>query len=249
MSAIRVAVIGAHGRMGSHAVEAIEAADGLELAAALGSSDSLDSLTDADIDVAVELTVPKATADNVAFLVSHGIDTVVGTTGWDAERLDALEKQLADQPGTGVLIAPNFSIGAVLAMHFAEIAAAYFDSAEVLEIHHPRKLDAPSGTAAHTAQRIAAARKRAGLGPAPDATESDPDGARGAVIDGIHVHAVRQAGMNASEEIMFGSQGEALTIRTDTFDTQAFMPGIITAVRAIGDKPGLTVGLEHFLSI
>ena len=249
MSAIRVAVIGAHGRMGSHAVEAIEAADGLELAAALGSSDSLDSLTDADIDVAVELTVPKATADNVAFLVSHGIDTVVGTTGWAAERLEALEKQLADQPDTGVLIAPNFSIGAVLAMHFAEIAAGYFDSAEVLEIHHPRKLDAPSGTAAHTAQRIAAARQRAGLGPAPDATESDPDGARGAVIDGIHVHAVRQAGMNASEEIMFGSQGEALTIRTDTFDTQAFMPGIITAVRAIGDKPGLTVGLEHFLSI
>ncbi|MCT1689360.1 4-hydroxy-tetrahydrodipicolinate reductase [Brevibacterium sp. p3-SID960] len=249
MSAIRVAVIGAHGRMGSHAVEAIEAADGLELAAALGSSDSLDSLTDADIDVAVELTVPKATADNVAFLVSHGIDTVVGTTGWAVERLEALEKQLADQPDTGVLIAPNFSIGAVLAMHFAEIAAAYFDSAEVLEIHHPRKLDAPSGTAAHTAQRIAAARQRAGLGPAPDATESDPDGARGAVIDGIHVHAVRQAGMNASEEIMFGSQGEALTIRTDTFDTEAFMPGIIAAVRAIGDKPGLTVGLEHFLSI
>lgn len=235
--------------MGSHAVEAIEAADGLELAAALGSSDSLDSLTDADIDVAVELTVPKATADNVAFLVSHGIDTVVGTTGWAVERLEALEKQLADQPDTGVLIAPNFSIGAVLAMHFAEIAAAYFDSAEVLEIHHPRKLDAPSGTAAHTAQRIAAARQRAGLGPAPDATESDPDGARGAVIDGIHVHAVRQAGMNASEEIMFGSQGEALTIRTDTFDTEAFMPGIIAAVRAIGDKPGLTVGLEHFLSI
>lgn len=249
MSAIRVAVIGAHGRMGSHAVEAIEAADGLELAAALGSSDSLDSLTDAGIDVAVELTVPKATAGNVAFLVSHGIDTVVGTTGWDAQRLDALEQQLADQPNTGVLIAPNFSIGAVLAMHFAEIAAGHFDSAEVLEIHHPRKLDAPSGTAVHTAQRIAAARQRAGLGPAPDATQSDPDGARGAVIDGIHVHAVRQAGMNASEEIMFGSHGEALTIRTDTFDTQAFMPGIITAVRTIGDKPGLTVGLEHFLSI
>ncbi|GAA0036836.1 4-hydroxy-tetrahydrodipicolinate reductase [Brevibacterium metallidurans] len=246
---MKVAVIGAHGRMGAQAVEAIEGAEGLELVAALGSSDSLESLLNLDVDVAVELTVPKATEDNVRFLVEHDIDTVVGTTGWDAERLDRLKTLLGEHPETAVLIAPNFSIGAVLAMRFAEVAAPYFDSAEVVEIHHPRKLDAPSGTAVHTAQRIAAARKAADLPAVPDATDSDPDGARGAVIDGIHVHAIRQLGMTASEEIHFGAAGEALTIRTDSFSTSAFMPGIITAVRAIGDRTGLVHGLENILDL
>ncbi|WP_101651720.1 4-hydroxy-tetrahydrodipicolinate reductase [Brevibacterium ihuae] len=249
MNDIRVAVIGAQGRMGSNAVQAIEEAAGLELVAALGSSDPLEQVLDARPDVVVELTVPKSTEDNVRFLVEHDIDTVVGTTGWDAERLGRLEELLAGHPDTAVLIAPNFSIGAVLAMHFAEIAAKYFDSAEVVEIHHPRKLDAPSGTAVHTAQRIAEARRAAGLPPVPDATESDPHGARGAVIDGIHVHAVRQLGMNASEEIHFGTTGEALTVRTDTFSTTAFMPGILTAVRAIGSRSGLSVGLENYLTL
>lgn len=249
MTEIRVAVIGAQGRMGSHAVKAIEEAEGLALVAALGSADDLGAVREAQADVAVELTVPRATEDNVRFLVEHGIDTVVGTTGWDAERLSRLESLLTEHPGTAVLIAPNFSIGAVLAMHFAELAAKYFDSAEVVEIHHPRKLDAPSGTAVHTAQRIAAARRAAGLPPVPDATEADPHGARGAVIDGIHVHAVRQLGMNASEEIHFGAAGEALTVRTDTFSTSAFMPGIITAVRGIGDREGLSVGLENYLTL
>lgn len=249
MNDIRVAVIGAQGRMGSNAVQAIEEAAGLELVAALGSSDPLEQVLDARPDVVVELTVPKSTEDNVRFLVEHDIDTVVGTTGWDAERLGRLEELLAGHPDTAVLIAPNFSIGAVLAMHFAEIAAKYFDSAEVVEIHHPRKLDAPSGTAVHTAQRIAEARRAAGLPPVPDATESDPHGARGAVIDGIHVHAMRQLGMNASEEIHFGTTGEALTVRTDTFSTTAFMPGILTAVRAIGSRSGLSVGLENYLTL
>lgn len=249
MNDIRVAVIGAQGRMGSNAVQAIEEAAGLELVAALGSSDPLEQVLDARPDVVVELTVPKSTEDNVRFLVEHDIDTVVGTTGWDAERLGRLEELLAGHPDTAVLIAPNFSIGAVLAMRFAEIAAKYFDSAEVVEIHHPRKLDAPSGTAVHTAQRIAEARRAAGLPPVPDATESDPHGARGAVIDGIHVHAVRQLGMNASEEIHFGTTGEALTVRTDTFSTTAFMPGILTAVRAIGSRSGLSVGLENYLTL
>lgn len=249
MNDIRVAVIGAQGRMGSNAVQAIGEAAGLELVAALGSSDPLEQVLDARPDVVVELTVPKSTEDNVRFLVEHDIDTVVGTTGWDAERLGRLEELLAGHPDTAVLIAPNFSIGAVLAMHFAEIAAKYFDSAEVVEIHHPRKLDAPSGTAVHTAQRIAEARRAAGLPPVPDATESDPHGARGAVIDGIHVHAVRQLGMNASEEIHFGTTGEALTVRTDTFSTTAFMPGILTAVRAIGSRSGLSVGLENYLTL
>ena len=246
---IRVAVIGAKGRMGSHAVDAINNAEGLELVAALGSSDSLETLLDQNIDVAVELTVPKSTEDNVTFLVENGIDTVVGTTGWDNDRLARLEGTLKNHPQTAVLIAPNFSIGAVLAMRFAELAAPYFDSAEVVEIHHTRKLDAPSGTANHTAQRIAAARNAAGLPAVPDSTESDPQGARGAVIDGIHVHAIRQQGMNAHEEILFGSDGEALTIRTDSHSTSAFMPGIVTAVRSIADYTGLIHGLENMLDL
>ncbi|MGO1908348.1 MAG: 4-hydroxy-tetrahydrodipicolinate reductase [Brevibacterium linens] len=246
---IRVAVIGAKGRMGSHAVDAINDAEGLELVAALGSSDSLETLIEKNIDVAVELTVPKSTEDNVRFLVENGIDTVVGTTGWDNDRLARLEATLKDHPKTAVLIAPNFSIGAVLAMRFAELAAPYFDSAEVVEIHHTRKLDAPSGTANHTAQRIAAARNAAGLPAVPDSTESDPQGARGAVIDGIHVHAIRQQGMNAHEEILFGSDGEALTIRTDSHSTSAFMPGIVTAVRSIADYTGLIHGLENMLDL
>lgn len=246
---IRVAVIGAKGRMGSQAVDAINEADGLELVAALGSSDSLETLLEKNVDVAVELTVPKSTEANVRFLIEHDIDTVVGTTGWTAESLSGLEDFLTAHSDTAVLIAPNFSIGAVLAMRFAELAAPYFDSAEVVEIHHTRKLDAPSGTANHTAQRIAAARKDAGLPAVPDSTESDPQGARGAVIDGIHVHAIRQQGMNASEEIHFGSDGEALTIRTDSHSTSAFMPGIVTAVRSIDGYTGLIHGLENMLDL
>ncbi|GAA1561695.1 4-hydroxy-tetrahydrodipicolinate reductase [Brevibacterium picturae] len=249
MNAIRVAVIGAQGRMGAQAVDAIGEAEGLKLVAALGSSDSLEILRERNVDVAVELTVPKSTEDNVRWLVEHDIDTVVGTTGWDNERLARLEETLRSHPKTGVLIAPNFSIGAVLAMRFAELAAPYFDSAEVVEIHHTRKLDAPSGTANHTAQRIAAARSAAGLPQVPDSTESDPHGARGAVIDGIHVHAIRQQGMNAHEEIHFGSSGEALTIRTDSHSTSAFMPGIVTAVRSISEYTGLVHGLENMLDL
>lgn len=247
MSNIRVAVLGAQGRMGSHAARALEAADGIDVVATLGSSDSLEQVVESGAQIAVELTVPRATEDNVRFLVSHDIHTVVGTTGWDDDRLSRLEDLCAEHPKVGVLIAPNFSIGAVLAMQFAEMAAPYFDSAEVIEIHHTRKLDAPSGTAVSTAKRIAAQRAQAGLPPVPDATETDPHGARGAVIDGIHVHAVRQLGMNASEEIHFGSAHEALTIRTDSHSTEAFMPGIVTSVNTVADRPGLTVGLEKYL--
>lgn len=247
MSNIRVAVLGAQGRMGSHAVRALEAADRIDVVATLGSSDSLEQVVESGAQIAVELTVPRATEDNVRFLVSHDVHTVVGTTGWDDDRLSRLEDLCAEHPQVGVLIAPNFSIGAVLAMQFAEMAAPYFDSAEVIEIHHTRKLDAPSGTAVSTAKRIAAQRAQAGLPPVPDATETDPHGARGAVIDGIHVHAVRQLGMNASEEIHFGSAHEALTIRTDSHSTEAFMPGIVTAVNTVADRPGLTVGLEKYL--
>ncbi|WP_349827641.1 4-hydroxy-tetrahydrodipicolinate reductase [Brevibacterium litoralis] len=246
---ITVAVIGAAGRMGSHAVAAIEAAAGLDLVAQLGRGDDLQQVIDSGAQVAVELTVPDSTEDNVRFLVQHGVRTVVGTTGWDAERLARLQELVENTEDAAVLIAPNFSIGAVLAMYFAEAAAKYFDSAEVVETHHTRKLDAPSGTAVHTAQKIAAARAAAGLPAVPDNTQSDPGGARGAVVDGIHVHAVRQQGMNAHEEILFGSDGEALSIRTDSWSTDAFMPGIVTAVKEIVGRTGLDVGLENYLDL
>lgn len=247
MGDISVAVVGARGRMGSRAVTALREADGISLVAALGSSDPLDSLLENRPDVVVELTVPAATEDNVRWLVEHDFHVVVGTTGWSDDRLDRLRDLQATHPNAHVLIAPNFSIGAVLAMQFAELAAPHFESVEIIETHHTRKLDAPSGTAVSTANRVAAARAASGLGDMPDATQADPHGARGAVIDGIHVHAIRQQGMNAHEEIRFGSADEALSIRTDSWSTGAFMPGIVLAVRAIDARPGLTVGLQHYL--
>jgi 4-hydroxy-tetrahydrodipicolinate reductase len=174
---------------------------------------------------------------------------VVGTTGWTEERLDKVRAALDDRPHTGVLIAPNFAIGAILLMRFAEQAARFYESAEVVELHHPDKVDAPSGTALRTARVIAAARGRAGLAAPPDATSSDPHGARGAAIDGVHVHAVRLRGLVAHEEILLGNAGEQLTIRHDSFDRVSFMPGVLLAVRQVGARPGLTVGLEHLLDL
>lgn len=191
MSKLRVAVLGARGRIGSEAVRAVEAAEDMELVAALGRGDSLQALTDAGAQVAVELTTPASVMDNLEFCVGHGIHVVVGTTGWNDERLASLQEWLAGSPRTGVLIAPNFSIGAVLTMKFAQIAAPYFESVEVVELHHPNKVDAPSGTATRTAQLIAEARAKAGTAPAPDATTTALDGARGADVDGVPVHAVR----------------------------------------------------------
>ncbi|GAB3876112.1 4-hydroxy-tetrahydrodipicolinate reductase [Terrabacter terrigena] len=250
---IRVAVIGARGRMGSEAVRAIEAAEGLSLVGAYGSGDDLGDLGGAD--VAVELTVPDASPANVAHCVERGIHVVVGTTGWDDERLDALRRQLADAPpagagpGVGVLIAPNFAIGALLLMSFAAKAAPFFESVEVIELHHPAKVDAPSGTAARTAAMIGRARSEAGCADVPDATTHDPDGARGAKIDGIPVHAVRLRGLTAHQEVLLGNAGEMLTLRHDSFDRGSFMPGVVAAVRAVGDHPGLTVGLEHYIGL
>lgn len=248
-----MAVIGANGRMGSEAVKAVEAADGLRLVAAFGSSDDLGDLGGAD--VAVELTVPAASPGNVAHCVERGVHVVVGTTGWDETRLEALRGQLAAAPpasagtGVGVLIAPNFAIGALLMMSFAAKAAPFFESVEVIELHHPAKVDAPSGTAARTAAMMAAARSTAGSAPLPDATTHDPTGARGAKVDGIPVHSVRLRGLTAHQEVLLGNPGEQLTIRHDSFDRASFMPGVVAAVRAVADHPGLTVGLEHYLGI
>lgn len=221
MSKLRVAVLGAKGRIGSEAVRAVEAAEDMELVAALGRGDKLDTLTEAGAQVVVELTTPASVMENLDFCVRHGIHAVVGTTGWTEERLAQLNGWLAASPETGVLIAPNFSIGAVLTMKFAQIAAPYFESVEVVELHHPHKVDAPSGTATRTAQLIAEARSKAGCAPQPDATTTALDGARGADVDGVRVHSVRLAGLLAHQEVLLGGEGETLTVRHDSCTTPA----------------------------
>ncbi|MEV5138529.1 4-hydroxy-tetrahydrodipicolinate reductase [Streptomyces syringium] len=249
MSKLRVAVIGAQGRIGSEAVRAVEAAADMELVAALGRGDKLDTLTGAGAQVAVELTHPDSVMDNLEFCVAHGIHGVVGTTGWTEDRLARLTGWLDAKPGTGVLIAPNFSIGAVLTMAFAQQAARFFESVEVVELHHPNKADAPSGTATRTAQLIAAARREAGCAPQPDATTTALDGARGADVDGVPVHSVRLRGLLAHQEVLLGDTGETLTIRHDSLHHSCFMPGILLGARRVVDTPGLTFGLEHFLDL
>lgn len=247
MSNTKVSVIGASGRMGSEVCRAVESADGLELVGRFDMGDELGDLSGAD--VVVEFSVPAASAGNVAHCVERGVHVVVGTTGWDDAKLTQLRTRLEDHPEVGVLIAPNFAIGAVLMMAFASKAAEFYESAEVIELHHPDKVDAPSGTAARTAELIGAAREQAGLADVPDATTSDPDGARGARVHGIPVHSVRLRGLVAHQEVLFGQTGEMLTIRHDSFDRVSFMPGVVAAVRKVGEHPGLTVGLEHYLGI
>lgn len=245
----KVAVLGAKGRVGTAVVAAVEATEGLELSAALDHGDDLQALVESGTQVVVDFTVPDAVMGNLEFCVNNGIHAVVGTTGWTAERYETLRGWLTANPSVGVLVAPNFAISAVLAMSFARQAARFFDSAEVVEYHHPHKLDAPSGTAIHTAQGIAEARKEAGLGPIPDATEQSLDGARGADVDGVRVHGVRMTGMVAHEDIIFGAQGQSLTIRQDSYDRTSFVPGVLVGVREIAGHPGLTVGLDGYLGI
>jgi 4-hydroxy-tetrahydrodipicolinate reductase len=249
MGKLRVAVIGAKGRIGSEAVRAVAAAEDLELVAELGRGDALPTLVAAGAQVAVELTEPGSVMANLEFCVRHGIHGVVGTTGWTDERLALLRSWLDASPGTGVLVAPNFSIGAVLTMRFAQQAARFFESVEVIELHHPNKADAPSGTATRTAQLIAAARAEAGCPPQPDATTTALDGARGASVDGIPVHSVRMRGLLAHQEVLLGDLGETLTIRHDSTHHSSFMPGVLLGVRRVATAPGLTLGLEHFLDL
>lgn len=246
---INVAVLGAAGRMGTHVVNAVGGAADLELVAALDHGDELAQAARAGASVAVDFTVPSATEANVHALIDLGINAVVGTTGWTEEALLRVEEHLRERPELGVLIAPNFALSAVLSMRFAAAAARYFESVEVVELHHPDKVDAPSGTATHTARGIAAARAAAGIAPSPDATTHDPDGARGAVIDGVHVHAVRLRGLVAHEEVLLGNPGEQLTIRTDSFDRVSFMPGVLLGVREVGRRPGLAVGLDSYMDL
>jgi 4-hydroxy-tetrahydrodipicolinate reductase len=244
---ISVSVIGAAGRMGSEVCRAVESAPDTRLVGIYDLGDDLGDLGGAD--VVVEFSVPGASAANVAHCIDRGTHVVVGTTGWTQDKLEVVRAQLARMPGVGVLIAPNFAIGAILMMSFAQQAARFYESVEVVELHHPDKVDAPSGTAARTASLIAAARQDAGLAEVPDATTSDPDGARGARVDGIPVHALRLRGLVAHQEVLLGATGELLTIRHDSFDRVSFMPGVLEGVRRVADNPGLTVGLESYLGL
>jgi 4-hydroxy-tetrahydrodipicolinate reductase len=231
--------------MGRQVCAAVQAAPDLDLGPQLDVGDDLDLLDGAD--AAVVFSVPDTAVEHTLACVRRGVHAVVGTTGWTADRLDTVRDALADAPEVGVLVAPNFALGAVLLMRFAAMAAPHFESVEVIELHHPDKVDAPSGTARHTAEQIAAARADAGRGPVPDATETSLPGARGAQVDGIPVHAVRLRGLVAHEEVLLGGPGEQLTLRHDSFDRVSFMPGVLLGVRRIAGHPGLTVGLEHFL--
>ena len=247
LSPLRVGVIGARGRMGAAVVEAVSAASGMELAAAIDIGDSLDELVAQSCDVVVDFTTPDAVMGNLEFAIGAGMHCVVGTTGCDDDRLTRVQEWTAGQSRVGVLIAPNFSIGAVLMMYLSARAARYFESVEIVELHHPDKVDAPSGTAAHTAAVIAHA--RADLPPAPDATASQLDGARGARVDDIPVHSIRLRGLVAHQEVLFGGPGETLSIRHDSLDRSCFMPGVILAARRVGDHPGVTVGLADYLDL
>ncbi|MFQ6398249.1 4-hydroxy-tetrahydrodipicolinate reductase [Nocardia sp. KC 131] len=246
---IRVGVLGARGKVGQAICAAVEAATDLELVAAVDKDDSLEAFTEVNTQVVVDFTHPDVVMGNLKFLVERGIHAVVGTTGFDAARLDEVRGWLAERPETGVLIAPNFAIGAVLSMRFAEQAARFFESVEVIELHHPNKADAPSGTAYRTAGLIAAARERAGVGRSPDATSTELEGARGADVEGVRVHSVRLAGLVAHQEVLFGTQGETLTIRHDSIDRNSFAPGVLLGVREIAARPGLTVGLDPLLDL
>ena len=244
---MRVGVLGAKGKVGATMVAAVEAADDLTFTTGVDAGDPLSLFSDSRTEVVIDFTHPDVVMDNLKFLIDNGIHAVVGTTGFTDERLDQVKSWLTVRHDVAVLIAPNFAIGAVLSMHFAKQAARFFESAEVIELHHPQKADAPSGTAARTARLIAEARK--GLPPNPDATSTGLEGARGADVDGIPVHSVRLAGLVAHQEVLFGTQGETLTIRHDSLDRTSFVPGVLLAVRTVGEHPGLTVGLEPLLDL
>jgi 4-hydroxy-tetrahydrodipicolinate reductase len=236
--------------MGQQVCKAVDAAPDLELVAMVDAGDWLFSVADAGSQVLVDFTHPDVVMDNIRFAIDQGIHAVIGTTGFTQDKLDTVGEWVAEAPKSiGVLIAPNFGIGAVLSMHFAQVAARYYDSAEVVELHHPNKADAPSGTAIRTAELIAQARKEAGLGSPPDATTQARAGARGADVDGVHVHALRITGLVAHQEIVFGAEGETLTIRHDSLDRVSFMPGVLLAVRNVMARPGLTIGLEQLLEL
>jgi len=244
---IRVGVLGARGRMGAEVVKAVSNSSDLELVAELDLGDSLDQLVSSKAQVVVDFTTPDNVMKNLEFLIQNNIHAVVGTTGFDSARIDSLSKELSKHPQVGVLIAPNFAIGAVLMMEFAEKAARYFDSAEIIEMHHPAKVDAPSGTAARTAELMTQARKDSKKAPMPDATKQSLEGARGSKVGDIQIHSIRAQGLVAHQEVLLGGVGETLTIRHDSLDRAGFMPGVLLGVRSVINHPGLTHGLDKFM--
>ena len=241
---IRVGVVGAAGRMGATVCAAVDAAEDMEVIAKVDLGDPLE-LVD-DCDVVVDFTAPDVVMETLRHCIPAGVHVVVGTSGFDTARLAQVEDLLQGHPEVGVLVAPNFSIGAVLMMRFAATAAPFFESVEVIEMHHPDKVDAPSGTAVHTAEMVAEAREGR---PSPDATTKALDGARGAQVDGVTVHSVRVRGLVAHQEVLLGGVGETLTIRHDSLDRASFMPGVLLGVRQVGGRPGLTVGLDALLGL
>lgn len=266
---VRVAVLGAMGRMGQAVCRAVDAEEDLQLVAAvdsgrpgepvgvggLVSEASPGVLLDAGAQVVVDFTVPAAALPNALWCAGHGLHCVVGTTGFGADGLEAMRAAFAPGPAN-CIVAPNFAIGAVLMMRFAEMAAPWFDSVEIVELHHDGKLDAPSGTSLLTAERVAAARAgaaggaRVGAGAPPGpATTSEPVARGQAVAPGVHVHSVRLRGLVAHQEVLLGTAGQVLTLRHDSLDRASFMPGVVLAVREVAGRRGLTVGLESLLGL
>jgi 4-hydroxy-tetrahydrodipicolinate reductase len=246
---IKVAVLGAKGRMGAEACKAITSAADLELVSQIDLGDSLDLLVSSGAQVVVDFTHPDAVMGNLEFAIKHGINVVVGTTGFDEVKLSQIKSWLTAQPKVGALIAPNFGLGAVLMMQFAAQASKYFESVEIIELHHPNKVDAPSGTASRTAEMITEARRSVKKEAMPDATTTALDGARGALVGEVPVHSVRLRGLVAHQEVILGDLGETLTIRHDSIDRTGFMPGVLLGVRKVVSHPGLTFGLEHFMDL
>ncbi|NBY32035.1 MAG: 4-hydroxy-tetrahydrodipicolinate reductase [Actinobacteria bacterium] len=246
---IRVGVLGANGKMGTQTVATITAATDLELVAALDLGDSIETLKKSGAEVVVDFTHPDSVMANLEFAINNGINVVVGTTGFDSAKLAKVKELLANNPKVGALIAPNFGLGAVLMMQFAAQAAKHFESVEIIELHHPNKADAPSGTATRTAELITDARKVANRPPMPDATTSALPGARGAKVGDVAIHSVRLRGLVAHQEVVLGDQGETLSIRHDSIDRTGFMPGVLLGIRKVGSHPGLTFGLEKFLDL
>jgi 4-hydroxy-tetrahydrodipicolinate reductase len=246
---INVAVLGAEGRMGAETVKAISAATDLQLVAEIDLGDSLEQLTTSGAQVVVDFTHPDAVMKNLEFAINNGIHVVVGTTGFDDAKLNLVKSWLEKNPKVGAVIAPNFGLGAVLMMQFAAKAARYFESVEIVELHHPDKADAPSGTASRTADLITQARKSASRPAMPDKTSSGLQGARGAKVGDVPIHSVRLRGLVAHQEVLLGDQGETLSIRHDSIDRTGFMPGVLLAVREVVKTPGLTFGLEHLMDL
>jgi len=244
---MKVAVLGAKGRMGAETVAAIESASDLTLSSALDLGDSLDQLIKTGTEVIVDFTHPDSVMKNLEFAITNGIHVVVGTTGFDDKKLSELKNLLSKNTKVGALIAPNFGLGAVLMMQFSQKAAQYFESVEIIELHHANKVDAPSGTAIRTAELITDARKQNKKGAMPDASKTIIPGARGAKVGDVPIHSVRSHGYVAHQEVIFGDAGETLSIRHDSINRAGFMPGVLIGVRNVAKHPGLTVGLENYM--